>query len=258
MKLPKVTTLTFTGLVIAWFILFRPAWLGGPAAYTIVSGTSMEPTLQNGDLVIMRQTGLYAVGEIVAFRVPADEPGGGNLVIHRIVGGSAEDGFVTQGDNKPGPDPWRPTHDDVVGSFWCVIPGAGAVMRWLRTPAVFASLAAGFVVFVLLSSDWSGGVGPPFRRRSRAPLAAAASADGGRTAAAFVVDRYRWSRERGLAVCGSSVLTSSTHSVRTGQSAPPGVARAGRIAVAVPARSFAAPWHVLVVPRATGSGRASR
>jgi signal peptidase len=137
----RIGQLLIVATVVAWFVLLRPTALGGPASYIFVSGVSMQPTLETGDLVVLQASEGYAIGDVVAFRVPDENPGAGSLVIHRIIGGSADDGFVTQGDNKPAPDEWRPTDDLVVGRLWVHLPAAGAVVAWL---------AAGLVVFLIV------------------------------------------------------------------------------------------------------------
>jgi signal peptidase I len=138
-------------LVAAWIVLLRPQLLGGSAAYVIVSGTSMQPTLVDGDLVVARKQSSYGVGDIVAFRVPKGEPGADAMVIHRIVGGSARAGYRTKGDNRDGRDTWRPKARDVVGSAWLTIPRGGVAFAWLRTPAVLAGLA-GLAAFLFISA----------------------------------------------------------------------------------------------------------
>jgi signal peptidase I len=143
-----------------WFVLLAPTSIGGPATYVLVSGTSMEPTLQTGDFVILQPADRYRVGEIVAFRIPAGTPGAGSFVIHRIVGRSATGGFVTQGDNKDRPDPWQPSSADILGTQSFVWAGGGHVIGWLRDPPVFGSVAAGFTVLCVMLTDW-GGSGTP-------------------------------------------------------------------------------------------------
>jgi signal peptidase len=105
-----------------WWNLYRPQLVGGPAAYAMVSGRSMESTLEDGDLVITREHATYHVGEIIAYQVPAGEPNAGLRVVHRIVGGSAATGFVTRGDHRTRIDPWRPPPSDVIGSVALRIP----------------------------------------------------------------------------------------------------------------------------------------
>jgi signal peptidase len=197
-------------LFVAWFVLLRPTTLGGPASYLWVNGTSMVPTLASGDLAVVRESGVYAPGDIIGFRVPEGEPGAGALVIHRIVGGSASGGFVTQGDDKPIPDRWRPTGEDVVGSVWFVLPGAGPAVSWIRQPAVVGSLAAALVVFSIMAGGMRSGERPasttpaaptsaPYRWTRERGLAVC-----GVPGAGAPVDPYQWTLERGLAVCGAA------------------------------------------------------
>jgi len=136
--------------LVAWFLLLRPSFLGGPASYVMVSGESMEPTLDSGDLVLTRSHHAYAVGDLVAFRVPEGEPGEGAIVIHRIVRGSAADGFATQGDNNGWMDPWVVGADDIVGERWLTVAGAGRSLAVLRAPAAMAAVVAGVAVFLVL------------------------------------------------------------------------------------------------------------
>lgn len=153
------------GLAVAWFLLLRPIALGGPASYHIVSGTSMEPALHPKDLVIALAQSDYSVGDVVVLRVPDDQPLAGSLVVHRIVGGDGTSGFVVKGDNKPAPDPWRPTKSDIVGRSWIELPGGGAVVMMIRRPTTLAALLAGGAAFWFLMAD----VSLPRRRQRQEP-----------------------------------------------------------------------------------------
>jgi signal peptidase I len=149
----SLLALLAVGLFVAWFLFLRPAFLGGPTSYVRVSGVSMEPSLHQGDLAVVRKQGSYSPGDVVAFRVPRGEAGDGSIVIHRIIGGTAEEGFIMQGDNKENPDLWRPTQDDIVGGMWFRVPRAGGVLPSLQDPLRLAGLASGFAVFLVLSAD---------------------------------------------------------------------------------------------------------
>ncbi|MGE0134498.1 MAG: signal peptidase I [Dehalococcoidia bacterium] len=146
------SVLTFVGLIALWAVTLRPVSLGGPATYLTVSGRSMQPTLRGGDLVILHERETYATGDIVAYRIPAGEPGAGNRVIHRIVGGSGSEGYVTRGDNRTSDDQWRPTDEDVLGKLWVRAPGVGQFLPQLRAPLIVATLAA--ILAVWLVFDW--------------------------------------------------------------------------------------------------------
>lgn len=157
-------------LFAAWLLVLRPQALGGPAAYITVAGVSMEPTLHAGDLVVMTRADAYEPGDVVAYRVPDGDPAAGRHVIHRVIGGGAEEGYLLQGDNSAAPDRWRPTDRDIVGRQLVVVPGFGSVLMLLKTPAAMAGLAAALVVFAL--PQWStpvGGAVPTQRRDSSAP-----------------------------------------------------------------------------------------
>ena len=133
-----------TLLLLAWFTWFRPPMLGGETAYIMVSGQSMEPAMASGDLALVRDQEAYEVGDIVAFR------GSGSVVIHRIIGGDAEDGFRLQGDNRTGIDPWRPGNDEIIGKHWFHVPYAGHFFAFLQQPLVLA-LFAGAVTLGMVS-----------------------------------------------------------------------------------------------------------
>ena len=138
-------------LAVFWWNLYRPQLVGGPAAYAIVSGESMESTLDDGDLVVTREHGSYHVGEVIAYEVPAGFGQSGLRVVHRIVGGSAETGYVTKGDNRATADPWRLRHQDVIGGVALRIPFAGSLVGVLRKPPVFAW----FIGSIVLTSIWA-------------------------------------------------------------------------------------------------------
>jgi len=135
-------------VALAWVLTLRPASLGGPASYVLVSGDSMEPALHDGDLVIARRHDAYAVGDIVAYRIPADEVGGGLLIIHRITGGNATRGFVLQGDNRDASDLWRPRREDILGQRLVIVPKGARLIFLLRTPIAAATLA-GIIAFLI-------------------------------------------------------------------------------------------------------------
>jgi len=123
-------------LVTAW-ILIGPRQLGGSASYAIVVGSSMEPQLHNGDLVVARRHAHYAIGDAVVYH-NADL---NRNVLHRIV---ERDGsrFVFKGDHNDFVDPTHPRQSDLVGTLWFTVPGVGRFVEWLRVPLHAAALAA--------------------------------------------------------------------------------------------------------------------
>lgn len=153
-----------------WFGLFRPVSLGGPATWIVIRGSSMLPVYSTGDLVIMHAAPAYVVGDIVAYRVPVGEIGEGRVVVHRLTGVVGA-GFEAIGDNNDSADPWHPVMDDILGTPWVTLPGAGRVITWLHQPAVLAALASALVVALLAGRAPPSSSVPEIRTRgaSREP-----------------------------------------------------------------------------------------
>jgi signal peptidase len=153
-------------LVVAfWLAALRPTSLGGPVTYLLIRGNSMEPTYHGGDLVLVRVAAQYAIGDIVAYRVPAGDIGAGHIVIHRISGGVASTGFLMRGDNNPSVDPWMPRPTDIVGVAWFAAPGFGRLLAFLHQPATLASLAVATLAAVAAGRQLRGFA--PIRRPAR-------------------------------------------------------------------------------------------
>jgi len=129
---------------LLWFCL--PQTLGGRAGWVLVSGTSMLPHLDSGDLVLVEHQSGYHAGEVVAYRVPKGQVGAGRVVIHRIIGGNGRTGWRMKGDNRTAPDLWYPTNHDVIGSKKLRVPNAWFVLRVFHMPVLLALFAA-FAVF---------------------------------------------------------------------------------------------------------------
>lgn len=155
-------------LLAAWWFTLGPVPLGGHTTFAVVDGVSMEPTLQGGDLVVARAQSSYEFGETIVFPVA-----GQKVVIHRIVGGSAEEGWITQGDNNDRVDPWVVPNEFVLGRYWFEVPDLGAALLWTRDhPLVFGGAVAALVLALSLFGR---------RRRRLHPALAAARDTGSRT-----------------------------------------------------------------------------
>ena len=142
---------TFALLFIAgWFATLRPSVWGGPVTYIVIRGTSMLPTYSPGDLVLVRKAEEYGPGDVVAYRVPEGEFGANMILIHRIIGGTGDQGFVLLGDNNDDEDVWYPKESEIVGRPVAHVPSVGLVLTTLRNPLLMASLAAGVTVAVIV------------------------------------------------------------------------------------------------------------
>jgi len=142
---------TMAAVLAIWVLILRPQSLGGPAMYIVVRGSSMLPTYQNGDLVVMGPAPAYDVGDIVAYRVPSGDFGEGHVIVHRLTGGDGKDGFVVQGDNNNAPDPWSPRTADIAGKAGLVVPGLGRLIAYIHQPVIAGGLAAAIMVACIVA-----------------------------------------------------------------------------------------------------------
>jgi len=146
-------TVLWLALFVAVGTLVWPVKLGGSSGYTVVSGKSMEPTYHTDDIVITRKHEHPAVGDVIVYRVPEGEPGAGRQVIHRIVEVTADGRFVTQGDNNPSIDPWRPGSDDLIGTAVVLAPQGARVFGWVTSPIAIGIAGATAFLWVLRPRD---------------------------------------------------------------------------------------------------------
>lgn len=117
----------------------------GSLSVVSTSGTSMEPTLHQGDLVVVR-TSDYDVGDVVAY--PSRS---GATVLHRIVDRRGAE-LTLQGDNNDWVDPERPLRSEVIGEKWFHVPSAGKALIWLRGPLPISAFVAALGMMVTRSS----------------------------------------------------------------------------------------------------------
>ncbi|HEV7492992.1 signal peptidase I [Baekduia sp.] len=146
-----ITGATFLLLAVAWLIA-GPAQLGGTTTYVTTHGISMQPRFHTGDLALVRPAADYRVGEIVAYRSSVLR----RVVLHRIIARHG-DRYTFKGDNNNFVDPIRPGGDELIGRLWVRVPRGGAILSWLRIPAIAALLFGGIALLLL----W------PARRRRR-------------------------------------------------------------------------------------------
>lgn len=171
-RIPPLLTaaVALVALAVA-LVLLAPVQVGGRTGYVVTAGTSMEPSIHAGDLVITRARGTYEVGDVVLYRSATLD----RDVLHRIV---ARDGarFVLEGDNNGYRDADRPGADRIVGEQWLRVPAVGGLLAWLKRPPVFAALA-----FLLAFGLIAGGRATTGRGDAAGRAVAAPGGDGDRT-----------------------------------------------------------------------------
>ncbi len=136
-----VATLVTVAVAGAGWWLLAPPSLGGTTSVAIVDGTSMLPKFHRDDVVLLRPSDHYRLGDVVAYRSHFLH----RVVLHRIV--KISHGHYTfKGDNNSWTDPEQPTRRDLIGKQWLQLPRAVRLAGGLRTPPVLAALAA-LIVF---------------------------------------------------------------------------------------------------------------
>ena len=175
-RLLKIGGLLF--LVLALWVLLGPRQLGGSVSYVITQGDSMEPLFQSGDLVIVRESADYAVGDIIA----ADNKQLQAPVLHRIIE-EREGSYVTKGDNNDFIDEYKPRPEDMMGKKWILIPGGGNFLRAVLTPFWTSLLVGLLALFVAWDS----------RRRQETPEpVSVATFEPARTKSETPTQQLRW------------------------------------------------------------------
>ncbi|MBU7044596.1 MAG: signal peptidase I [Theionarchaea archaeon] len=106
--------------------------------YVVISG-SMEPTYEEGDILIVKSVEVEDIseGDIIVF----DPPFGGIPIVHRVFKVVESNGnryFITKGDNNPFPDPYfQETYpgipkEHIIGKPFIKIPKLGLFQIWAR------------------------------------------------------------------------------------------------------------------------------
>jgi len=102
----------------------------------VVSSGSMVPTLNVGDIIIVRGVDprTVTVGTIIIFHSPADYE---MPIVHRVMKIDGEGNsifFETKGDHNPVQDGWRVPSQNLMGVYVAKIPYVGLLSLELRGP----------------------------------------------------------------------------------------------------------------------------
>ena len=119
-------------VVIASWLCFDKFVLGhqvpsifGYSSLMVATG-SMSGTIEEGDLIIIKDTGDYKIGDIVTFFQDGDDI----PTTHRIYNIDEEGKWVTRGDANNSFDKRSITSDEIIGEVVLVIPYVGTFIDW--------------------------------------------------------------------------------------------------------------------------------
>lgn len=116
--------------------LIWPAKFGGFTSFVFVSGESMTPAYQPGDLLVAWKSEPQ-VGDVIVY---APEGFGGAQIVHRVIGGDTQTGWSVKGDHNTFTDPFTPKGAEVRGVVVLHIPDMAAVMNVLLSPFLWIAL----------------------------------------------------------------------------------------------------------------------
>jgi signal peptidase len=144
-----VFMITYGGMAIARIVMSTES------PVMVVPSTSMVPTLNVGDIVIVKgvDANTITVGTIIIFRSPS----GSIDIIHRVIGITREGGelyFKTKGDHNPSPDPWVPgvPAEYVKGVLVGRIPYVGYVT--LALAGTLGYIVIGLLIFLMIAFEY--------------------------------------------------------------------------------------------------------
>lgn len=110
---------------------------------SVVLTGSMEPTISVNDLIIVKETNDYEVGDIVVFQDHS------SLVVHKIIRIDGEE-IVTKGDANDTED--SPiTIKQIKGEVVSIIPVLGLIVKFIKSPIGIVLILAGAIVLLRLS-----------------------------------------------------------------------------------------------------------
>ena len=123
----------------------------------VVSSGSMIPTLNVGDIIVVRGTNpaTVTVGTIIIFHSPYDYP---TAIVHRVIAidnQSGQEFFETKGDNNPVADGWRVPANNLIGVYVMKVPYVGLLSLELRGPLGWILIALLVLLIVAMEYDES-------------------------------------------------------------------------------------------------------
>lgn len=147
---PRRLAAVFGLAAIGFAVGYLGTW---PPLATVMSG-SMAPTIDTGDVVVLKRLDRAPRrGDVIALSVPDEARsrfGYPPKVVHRIVGIGGDGRITTKGDARERPDPFTVPSSAVRSHVVLTLPAAGRIFAFLVSPLGLIWLAGGVVLLFAL------------------------------------------------------------------------------------------------------------
>lgn len=87
----------------------------------VITSDSMSPTFNEDDMIFVKTTNNYEIGDIITYKVSNNEI----PITHRIIEKYDDNSFLTKGDNNSFADPTPVSKDNIIGEMVYLIPDIG-------------------------------------------------------------------------------------------------------------------------------------
>ena len=125
----------FLVVVVGWLTIDKyilkspvPSFAGYSHLIVVTESMSGDGGIEAGDLIIIKDTKDYKIGDIITFMHEEDTI----PTTHRIVGIDEDGNFVTKGDNNNTDDTLPVTMDEIYGEKVLVIENFGLFLDWIK------------------------------------------------------------------------------------------------------------------------------
>ena len=115
----------------------------------IIGTGSMENTIMEGDLVLVKDTGEYKIGDIVTFAHPGDRISTTHRIIDYEYDENGNREYVTRGDANNTKDRVNTVDEEIFGEVVWIMHGLGLFVGWLTQGGGIVFVLAAFAVIVL-------------------------------------------------------------------------------------------------------------
>ena len=115
------------GISAALIVALLALGITGTLAFRVVLTESMKPTINPGDVIVSVSDNVITpkLNDVVVYIATRFDGTPVAPFAHRIIGGSAADGWIVKGDNNPNADVQHPTSKDINAVVIAVWPGVG-------------------------------------------------------------------------------------------------------------------------------------